>query len=275
MNLSRRDLSKGISDIENRLPKALRDLSKRFGPHSLEKTVCFTGPAGVGKSTLIAQLALEASVNHRVAWLACDPSSPETGGSLLGDRIRLAQDSANEKLFVRSFSTRSSSAFSKAIRDIEIYLESYFDYVWVETAGSGQTQSEVARLSALTVLILQPETGDEIQWMKSGVRDWADLFVVNKSDLPGADLMAQSLIEHGAREDRVFLTSSHRARGVSELLSKLLDFSRNLNWKSRSKVLHREHARSLFLESELDRANQKFNRRAESLSKNPYRSLFC
>jgi putative protein kinase ArgK-like GTPase of G3E family len=83
--LNRRELSKRITQIENRDITALKEVSKLFNPDSLRKTICFTGPAGVGKSTLVAQLALEASLTQKIAWLACDPSSPETGGSLLGD----------------------------------------------------------------------------------------------------------------------------------------------------------------------------------------------
>lgn len=271
--MNRRLLSKQISAIENRVPSALQDLSKHFHSNSLRNTICFTGPAGVGKSTLVAQLALEASLTQKIAWLACDPSSPESGGSLLGDRIRLAQDSANDRLFVRSLSTRSSFAFSRAIRDLEIYLEEFFDQVWVETAGSGQTQSEVARLSALTVLILQPETGDDVQWMKSGVRDWADFFVVNKSDLPGAELMAQSLKEFGAPEDRVLLTSSKRGVGLTELLTRLNDTLNSIAWKTRGRTLHREHAHSLFLEAESKKLEIEFEKKANALIRNPYKSL--
>lgn len=271
--MNRRDLSTQITKIENRDRQALKQLAGLFSVDSLRNTICFTGPAGVGKSTLISQLALEASLQKSIAWLACDPSSPETGGSLLGDRIRLSHDSVNQRLYVRSLSTRGSHAFSRAIRDIEIYLESQFDQVWVETAGSGQTQSDVARLSALTVLVLQPETGDEIQWMKSGVRDWVDLFVVNKSDLPGAELMAQSLVEHGAKEDRVVLVSSKRAKGLSELLTRLNELLDSISWRSRSKVLHREHARSLFLESATQKLEREFTKKAERLSRAPYRSL--
>jgi LAO/AO transport system kinase len=185
----------------------------------------------------------------------------------------LAQDAQNDRLFVRSFSTRGTHAFSKAIRDIEIFLENYFDEVWVETAGSGQTQSDVARLSALTVLILQPETGDDIQWMKSGVRDWADIFVVNKSDLPGADAMVQSLIENGAPPDNVMRTSSKRAKGLSELLSFLKRSLSEISWRSRSRILHREHARSLFHEAALLKLEREFSKKEERLIRSPYRSI--
>lgn len=271
--MNRRELSTEITKIENRETKTLKKLGKLYVPDSLRKTICFTGPAGVGKSTLIAQLALEASLTQKIAWLACDPSSPQTGGSLLGDRVRLAQDSANDRLFVRSFATRSTSAFSRSIRDVEIYLESFFDQVWVETAGSGQTQSEVARLSAITVLILQPESGDDIQWMKSGVRDWADLFIINKADLPGSELMAESLIEHGAAKDRVILTSTKRLRGLSEVLQSLQVLQQTQQWKSRARLLHREHARSLFFESELKNVEKAFEKKSIGWIKNPYRKI--
>src|SRR5690606_35063197 len=112
-----------------------------------------------------------------------------SGGSFLGDRIRISGQEVPDNLFIRSLSTRSPAAFSKSIRDIQIFLERHFDQVWVETAGTGQTQSEVSQISGLTVLILQPETGDEVQWMKSGLRECVDVFIVNKADLPGAEEM--------------------------------------------------------------------------------------
>jgi LAO/AO transport system kinase len=122
-------------------------------------------------------------------------------------------------------------------------------------------------------LILQPETGDEVQWMKSGVRDWADFFVVNKSDLPGAELMAESLKEHGAPEDRILLTSSKRAKGLSELLTALADLRTKISWKTRSKILHREHARALFFEAASQKLDREFKKKSDRLTQSPYKAL--
>jgi LAO/AO transport system kinase len=191
---------------------------------------------------------------------------------VLGDRIRLSGREAldRDRLFVRSMSTRSTQAFSQSLRDVEIFLESLFNQVWVETAGSGQTQSEVAYLSGLTVLILQPETGDEIQAMKSGVRELADFFVVNKSDLAGSEAMVQNLIDMGAPAERVLRVSVKQRQGISQLWEALQNLQKNFDWKSKLNRLHLEHARSLFIEQKLAQAQAEFARHAGKLLRSPY-----
>lgn len=270
--MKRLEISRSISAIENRQWESIFELSKVFNAQSLKKTVCFTGPGGVGKSSLLAQLTREAvkASGKDLAWLACDPSSPVTGGSLLGDRIRLSGQEIDERIFLRSLSTRSSQAFSKCIRDIEIFLEKYFFDVWVETAGSGQTQHEVSEISATTVLILQPETGDEVQWMKSGLRECADLFVVNKSDLSGAESMQQSLIDLGVSSDRVLLTSTKNRTGIKELHGRIREWQKDLDWKKRKKTLHHEHVKGLYMESQREKLLKKFKSLQSEWLKNPY-----
>lgn len=268
----RREISRTISQLENRDEGAFEKLSGLFHRHSLKKTLCFTGPAGVGKSSLLSHLAKMSAEKKLVCWLACDPSSPKTGGSLLGDRIRVSGQEVSKNIFIRSLSTRSQSAFSKAIRDIQIYLEAYFDQIWVETAGTGQTQSDVSQISGLTVLILQPETGDEIQWMKSGIRECADIFVINKADLSGAENMAQSLIELGADADRVFLVSTKTRQGLRELLQGLARVQENFQWTARLKSMHEALSRSLFLEMAAKRLESEFQRGESLWLKNPYQA---
>jgi len=268
--LDRGTISRFITAIENREPKALKDLKNYFSAESLRRCICFTGPAGVGKSSLISELLPIAVEERSIAWVACDPSSPETGGSLLGDRIRSSGQNISERAFIRSMSTRGAEAFSLSIRDVEVYLENFFEQVWVETAGSGQTQSETARLSALTALVLQPETGDEIQWMKAGVREWADIFVINKSDLPGAELMKQSLMEFGASEDSIFLVSTKDKTGLEKLWKSLKIHLQKLDWPSRREILHTSLARSLFLEREMKKLKTKFNGLSAKLISQPY-----
>lgn len=267
---SRAEISPFISAIEDRDPKALKKLSAFFNKDSLRRTICFTGPAGVGKSTLISNLLPIAAKDRKIAWLACDPSSPQSGGSLLGDRIRISGKDISENIFIRSMSTRGTSAFSQSIRDVEIYLESFFDEIWVETAGSGQTQSEVAQISALTVLIIQPETGDEIQWMKSGVRELADLYVIHKSDLPGADSMEKSLVEMGALPEKIVKVSSKKIEGFSEALNLIRSSLLKLNWKNRKTDLHRQLAEALYFERETKKLKASFQKKLKSLLSKPY-----
>lgn len=270
---SRLEIAETLSRVENRDPRTLKSLSSFFHKDSLKRTICFTGPAGVGKSTLVAQLLSRLSHDLRVAWLAFDPSSPKSGGSLLGDRIRSSELSLSESVFIRSLATRSSSAFQKSVRDLEIYLESLFDWVFVETAGTGQTQVEVTRLAALTVLILQPETGDEIQWLKSGIRDLADLVIIHKADLPGADEIAKDLTDFGIPESRIFKVSSQTGLGHPELWSFLMDHHHRLDWPARRNELHRELAKQLFFEAAFQKLHKAFQKKALMLTKNPYSGL--
>jgi LAO/AO transport system kinase len=265
---NRREISKVLSEIESRQGAGI--LKRTFSKDSFKRSICFTGPAGVGKSTLIANLLQAVGEEKRIAWLACDPSSVISGGSLLGDRIRLAGSRISENIFVRSLSTRSTQAFSPAVRDMEVYLETLFDEVWVETAGSGQTQQEVAKISGLTILVLQPETGDDIQWMKSGIRELADIFVVHKADLKGSELMMKSLIENGVRKDRVVLASSKSKEGLGEFLDLLTKVKSEIKWKNRLLALHFAHARDLFFERSLKAIEVKFERQRASLALNPY-----
>jgi LAO/AO transport system kinase len=270
--LDRLKISKTISAIENRDEKALKDLSRFFGSDSLKRTVCFTGPAGVGKSTLISTLMPKAVEKMSVAWLACDPSSPQSGGSLLGDRIRISGKDLSDRAYIRSMSTRGTQAFSQSIRDVEIYCEKFFDQVWVETAGSGQTQSEVAQISAVTVLILQPETGDEIQWMKAGVRELADLYFIHKSDLRGVEAMEHSLMEQGVPLERIVRCSSKTQEGMDEALERLFAFQKSMPWKARKIALHEQLARALFIERGQRGLLKAFEAQKRALIANPYGS---
>lgn len=273
MKVSRREISQTISAIENREASILNQLSSPFSKESFRKTICFTGPGGVGKSSLISRLLPLVASTGSVAWLACDPWSQKTGGSVLGDRIRLGGEDLAENIFVRSLSTRSASAISQAIRDIEVYLEPLFDQIWVETAGSGQTQLEVVEVSALNVLILQPETGDEIQWMKSGLQEEADLFIVHKSDLAGAEQMKNLLLEQGADEADVLLVSSKEKTGLNELLERLFQKQVELDWETRGKELHSLHAYQLFKEVHLQELEVKWNTNSKSWIENPYQGF--
>jgi len=273
LKLDRREISQVISQIESREAAGFKRLAKVFSSQSLYRSVCFTGPGGVGKSSLLAKLLPMVAKHKSVCWLACDPWSPKTGGSLLGDRIRLSGEDIPTNAFVRSLSTRGTQAFSQAIRDIEIFMESLFDEVWVETAGSGQTQVEVAQISALTVLVLQPEIGDEIQWMKSGLRECADLFVINKSDMDGADSMMRSLMEFGVAEENIVLCSARKNHGLQKILDRLSQIRESMEWKEKVQSLQKNLALSLYREIHWKEIERRFKKESSKWIKNPYREL--
>jgi LAO/AO transport system ATPase len=272
-SLDRRSISQTITLIENREPAAFKKLAHLFSSESLRRSVCFTGPGGVGKSTLISNLIPIVSQEASLCWLACDPWSPVSGGSLLGDRVRLSGSEPADHIFVRSLSTRSTQAFSRSIRDIEIYMESLFDEVWVETAGSGQTQTEIASISALSILVLQPEIGDEVQWMKSGLKELVDFYVIHKADLGGADSMSRSLLELGAQPEQIFICSSKNQTGLKPLWEAIKSWRVSAECKGKLKKLQGDLSLALYRELLLKGVDKKFKKEGGAWLKNPYTAL--
>jgi LAO/AO transport system ATPase len=187
------------------------------------RVVAITGSGGVGKSTLIGKLIPHVrSQNHRVAVLACDPESPLSGGALLGDRFRMGS-STDDGVFIRSLATPGGRGAVADHLDVMIrLLEAYgFDVVFLETVGSGQGDVEVRNLADVVALLLQPESGDDVQWEKAGILECADLVVVHKADLPSADQTAAqvraALDLSMGRQVPVLLASSKANQGYAEL----------------------------------------------------------
>lgn len=193
------------------------------------RRIAFTGSPGVGKSSLIAGLlrGLRGRPECRIGILACDPQSPVTGGALLGDRLRWAEFIPNKNLFIRSLATPSGWQGVAPNLDVmeRILAWSGFELIFVETVGIGQGEIAVRSLADDVVLVLQPETGDGVQWDKAGLWELTDLVVVQKCDLPGADAMLIDLKEHLKRRDGssppILGVSSHNQQGWDQLLSTL------------------------------------------------------
>lgn len=157
-----------------------------------------TGPPGAGKSTLINSLIKKITdLNKTVGILAIDPTSPFNYGSLLGDRLRMAEHFNNENVFIRSIATRGSlgGLSAKTIEITDLMRAFPFDYIIVETVGVGQSEIEIVGLADTTVLVLVPESGDDVQAIKSGIMEIADIFVVNKSDREGANTFVKNIAE--------------------------------------------------------------------------------
>jgi LAO/AO transport system kinase len=201
-------------------------LAPQVPPHSRPAHVVgIAGSGGSGKSTLIgALLKLLRRNGLRVAVLACDPQSPRSGGALLGDRVRVALEADDEGAFFRSLSTRGASGgISRAVPDVLPWLHAFgFDVVLVETVGIGQDQAAIRDVVDTLVLLVTPGTGDEIQWEKAGVIELADLVVVNKADLPGADRVASQLrsalsLAPDAPQVPILLVSAANGSGVDVL----------------------------------------------------------
>ena len=189
-------LARAISLVENERPgfeALLHDVHADLGR---AQRIGVTGPPGAGKSTLTAKLALEyRGRDETVGIVAVDPTSPFTGGALLGDRIRMTNISTDPGVFIRSMATRGSlGGLATTSREVADLLDAYgFDRVVMETVGVGQSELEIAGTADSTVVVLVPESGDSVQAMKAGLMEIADVFVINKADRPGADRLAQEL----------------------------------------------------------------------------------
>jgi LAO/AO transport system kinase len=189
-------LARAISLVENGRPGFDAFLDAIHPQLGRAQRVGITGPPGAGKSTLTAQLAAHyRAAGDRVGIVAVDPSSPFTGGALLGDRIRMNDLSTDPGVFIRSMATRGSlGGLATTTREVADVMDAFgFERVITETVGVGQSELEIAETADTTVVVLVPESGDSIQAMKAGLMEIADVFVVNKADRPGADKLANEL----------------------------------------------------------------------------------
>lgn len=219
-------LARAISFIENE-EKGFEELLSSLPENTKAQIIGITGPPGAGKSTLVDGLISEMiSAGKKVAVLCVDPSSPFNLGALLGDRIRMSSWYTHPDVFIRSLATRGSlgGMHPKIIEITELAKAAGFEYIIVETVGVGQSEVEIAGLADTTVVVLVPEGGDEVQTMKAGVMEIADIFVVNKSDRPGADSFIKNLrqmlapaFSNHTRELPIIKTVASEKKGLKEL----------------------------------------------------------
>ena len=190
-----RAIAQTITLVEHALPGS-EELLVSIESNLHTKLVGITGPPGAGKSTLInAMLHKLVALNKRVAVLSVDPSSPFNFGALLGDRIRMSEFYLNPNVYIRSLASRGSlgGLNAKIIEILEVMKASNFDYILIETVGVGQSEVEIAGIADTTIVVMVPEAGDEVQTMKAGVMEIADIFVVNKADRDNADEFVKNL----------------------------------------------------------------------------------
>jgi GTPase len=229
-----RALARAISTVENRTA-GWSELLKALFPHSGRARILgLTGPPGAGKSTLVDQLAHHYRKEKRtVGIIAVDPTSPYTGGAILGDRIRMQEHFSDPGIYIRSMATRGSlGGLARTTADVATVLDaSGRDLVMIETVGVGQDEVDIVRLADITIVILVPGMGDDVQTIKAGIMEIADIFVINKCDRDGAERVEReirALQSLAVRSDHwtppIVKTIASQGAGIAELAVAIRDY---------------------------------------------------
>jgi LAO/AO transport system kinase len=251
----RRSIARAISIIDNDEPESREIIKQIFGKTGSAKTVGFTGPGGAGKSSLVGKLIPECqALGYKVAVLAVDPTSPITGGAILGDRVRMQGNLDDEKVFMRSMASRGAvGGVSKSLRNaIRVLDAAGYNLVLVESVGAGQLEIEISRVVDLTAVVFTPHTGDNVQAVKAGLTEIGDMYVVNKSDLEGAAALYNTIVDligDTERKPAVLKASAKTDKGVRELaksIDKLLK-EKSINYKERERKMLEDELRDMVL----------------------------
>ena len=251
----RRALARAISIVDNDEPESREIIKQIFSKTGNIRTVGFTGPGGAGKSSLVGKLIPECeTLGYKVAVLAVDPTSPITGGAILGDRVRMQGNLGNQKVFMRSMASRGAmGGVSKSLRNaIRILDVAGYNIVLIESVGAGQLEVEISKVVDLTVVLFSPHTGDNVQAVKAGLTEIGDIYVVNKADLEGATSLYQTVLDLIGDTDRkpaVLKTSVKTGESIGELaksIDKLLK-EKSINYKERERKMLEDELTDMIL----------------------------
>jgi LAO/AO transport system kinase len=244
-----RAIARMITLIENNdlaAIDAMKEIHKKSGN---AQVIGVTGVMGSGKSSLIFELAYSyRKQGKKVGIVAIDPTSPFSGGALLGDRVRMMQLATDDDVFIRSMGTRGvlGGLASSVFDVVEIYDAAGMDIILIETVGVGQAEVDIVKIADTTLVVLVPGLGDSIQTIKAGLMEIADIFVVNKADKPGVEQVVaeiESMLDISSKSDRetpIVKTSTKQNQGISELLSEINNHKNYLNKEKRLELKRRK-----------------------------------
>src|SRR5919198_1822101 len=264
----RRSLARAISIVDNCEPDSQTIIREIFNKTGNVRTTGFTGPAGSGKSSLIGKLVPHfQALGYKVAIVAVDPTSPITGGAILGDRVRMQDIVDDGKVFMRSIASRGAAGgVSKSLRNVIRILDAAgYDLVLVESVGAGQIEVEISNIVNVTAVVFTPHTGDNIQAIKAGLTEIGDLYVVNKEDLEGAAALFNSILDligNSERKPIVLKASAKRGKGIKELamtIDNLLK-ARSSNYKEKERKMLESELNDMVLDIVERRVSAMLNR---------------
>ncbi|MEI6093607.1 MAG: methylmalonyl Co-A mutase-associated GTPase MeaB [bacterium] len=276
-------ISRALSTVENRKEGYMDLLDELYKKGKPSKVLGFTGAPGVGKSTLVDVYIKElVSKNKKIAVIAVDPSSPFSGGAILGDRIRM--QSSYDNVFIRSVATRGAmgGVSDSVFNMIVVFRAAGFEYIIIETVGVGQNEIGISKLSDLALLVMNPGSGDDIQMMKAGIMEIGDVFVINKCDHEGADELEAFLkSSFYDMNDKLVKTSAKSGQGVDKLveLVESIYIKEADKIKQKNKSILKEGLKYLLLHETSKKVDEVLNNASLSLddvvngSKSPYSEM--